>query len=851
MKAKHHLIRLTTVTVIALLALGAAAQSNTISCIPAGSTKPSGNNLNSIATLDSSGGVLKGVFYTVSEQVRMTQRPAGNALGGPQNCYPQWVRAYRLTPPSNWNPPASQISEPTPGPVLRARVGEMVNLTFVNVIDANKFQGVDDGKCDATTNYPITGPGTTPDTYPDCFNGSVRTNIHYHGTHTNPNTTGDNVFLEIWPSPRKTDGTNAPQVTAATVQPTFDTFFAQCNAKLAKDPDPVVFPALWRDLSTELQTALLQPTKDFAPAAYEEDLKLIRDGKWPQYWSTAYPYCFKLPQFTGPWPPAPKPQTQAAHTHGAGSSEVDEVQNTQRPLIMGQSPGTHWYHAHKHGSTTINVNGGMTGVFIIEGQYDDDINAFYGKGWTRTQPVLVINQLAGNPPLQSGQGGAGPGPDFSVNGQYQPNINMTGGQVMMWRIANTSSRSGVQLVPPKVVPPQTDSLSWMQLAQDGVQFNNVNYKGSLNTVPILYSGNRIDLLVKAPAFNPAKGANNTYNFMVYNTIDNTDEPPASTVNNPTNGVVLLTVTVTGAGTPMQFMPNAPTFPSFLADITADEVQGTQTLTYASSANPSSGVRANPSQHTINGNKFDGSVGASVTLNQVQEWKIVNKTYPPAANNQISHPFHIHINPFQIFEFFDPNEVMSSSKGAGTVTVANGPGDNPTTGIVTGTGTNFVNDFRVGDFLWITSTNPAAPGGTQPAIVISIQSPTQLTTNSPTSITTASPYTIAIPLYTINGGQARPGQCVLNASDQSSWKPCNNTVPQTNAIWWDVFPIPSGNTFYSTSGTSTNIPGYFKMRSRFVDYPGDFVTHCHILAHEDRGMMTVVRVIPLQAPMSHH
>jgi FtsP/CotA-like multicopper oxidase with cupredoxin domain len=458
--------------------------------------------------------------------------------------------------------------------------------------------------------------------------------------------------------------------------------------------------------------------------------------------------------------------------------------------------------------------------------------------------VLVINQLAGNPPLQSGQTGAGPGPDFSVNGQYQPNINVTGGQVQMWRIANTSSRSGVQLVP----PPQ-GGLQWMQLAQDGVQFNDVNYKGSLNTVPTLYSGNRIDLLVKAPAYNSASGANNTYKVMVYNTIDSTDEPPASTVNNPTNGVVLLTVTVTGAGTPMQFLPNAPTFPSFLADITPDEVQGTQTLTYASSANPSSGVRANPSQHTINGKKFSGEVGASVTLNQVQEWKIVNATYPPAANNQISHPFHIHINPFQIFEFFDPNQVLSTQAGTGTVTVASSA--DGLTGIVTGTGTNFQNDFRVGDFLWITSTNPSTPGGTQPAIVISIDSATQMTTNSAASITTASPYTIAIPLYTVNQSQARTGQCVLNASDKTSWKPCSNMVPQTNAIWWDVFPIPSGNTFYSTSGTSTNIPGYFKMRSRFVDYPGDFVTHCHILAHEDRGMMTVVRVIPLQTPLSHH
>ena len=46
---------------------------------------------------------------------------------------------------------------------------------------------------------------------------------------------------------------------------------------------------------------------------------------------------------------------------------------------MGQAPGTHWYHAHKHGSTAINVGNGMTGAFIIEGKYDDDLNAFYSR----------------------------------------------------------------------------------------------------------------------------------------------------------------------------------------------------------------------------------------------------------------------------------------------------------------------------------------------------------------------------------------------------------------------------------------------------------------------------------------
>ena len=48
-----------------------------------------------------------------------------------------------------------------------------------------------------------------------------------------------------------------------------------------------------------------------------------------------------------------------------------------------------------------------------------------------------------------------------------------------------------------------------------------------------------------------------------------------------------------------------------------------------------------------------------------------------------------------------------------------------------------------------------------------------------------------------------------------------------------------------------MPGHFRMRSNFVDYAGYYVLHCHILAHEDRGMMTVVEVAPLQTPYSHH
>jgi hypothetical protein len=63
-------------------------------------------------------------------------------------------------------------------------------------------------------------------------------------------------------------------------------------------------------------------------------------------------------------------------------------------------------------------------------------------------------------------------------------------------------------------------------------------------------------------------------------------------------------------------------------------------------------------------------------------------------------------------------------------------------------------------------------------------------------------------------------------------------------------LPSGWRQISRFGRNVVVPGYFKMRSRFVDYPGLFVIHCHILAHEDRGMMMVVEVRPLQLPYAH-
>ena len=151
--------------------------------------------------------------------------------------------------------------------------------------------------------------------------------------------------------------------------------------------------------------------------------------------------------------------------------------------------------------------------------------------------------------------------------------------------------------------------------------------------------------------------------------------------------------------------------------------------------------------------------------------VVVPTDPPGV---VDHPFHIHVNPFQIVEFFDPNQVL--------------PG---------------TNTYK---YVFIQS-------GQQPPNLLS-------------------------------------GQCLLYYDKPDTWRPCDSG-PKTDLIWWDVFAIPSARAVFINNNTqSVTVPGYFKMRSRFVDYAGQYVMHCHILAHEDRGMMTVVEVVPFTTPYSH-
>jgi FtsP/CotA-like multicopper oxidase with cupredoxin domain len=745
----------------------------------------------------------QGIISLAEEFQRLPPTAAGNI-----KCPQQLVRVYRPGLPQR---PSKDLANPMPGPTLRARVGDLVQLTFVNTVDANRFDKnvvIGPNGCMQVGKGGAQYPGKF-DTFPNCLHASSTANIHYHGTHTNPDATGDNVFLQILPLPRDNAGDLTTKPAEAMVG--LEQFFKNCTAQL-KDHPLNQWPNRWSDMPNDWiqkQTDLLKAYQAKNPdqMIWDQDEQLIHDG-WPQYYIGVIPYCFVLPH---------KPEAEP----------VDKGD-----LRMGQAPGTHWYHAHKHGSTAINVMNGMTGAFIIEGQYDDDLNAFYAsygvkrgadskpQPWnTRLQPVLVLNQLGTTPNLLSGAGTGPAGPagvPFAVNGLVGPKAHMQPGEVQLWRIVNSSSRNAAYFMAP-------EGLQWRQLAQDGVQFARPTYASPQNRNRPFYMApaNRVDLLVQAP-MTPGE-----FNILIQAVMARSQVKPTPihpNANDPMPGTVLMTVDVSGdpvtqngepvrASMPFPVEGKAPNQPKFLADITDEELArsnyGAKTFIFDSKAPQSA------AQHTINDVQFEDSRGkanVNVLLDDVEEWTIKNRTSAPGP---IDHPFHIHINPYQITEVFDPNENLVNPETGTLLTQLQATDENGQTKIMTEDECDKLNDGTHCE------TIPVPRYVTDKAKLSDPQNP------------------------------FRTRQCFLDPANENTWSvagACGPHPPRSNLIWWDTFAIPSA---FVDPNTKKVIPGYFKMRSRFVDYHGVYVMHCHILIHEDRGMMFTVEVIPPPKLMVHH
>ena len=330
---------------------------------------------------------------------------------------------------------------------------------------------------------------------------------------------------------------------------------------------------------------------------------------------------------------------------------------------------------------------------------------------------------------------------FTVNGQFQPVINSKAGQTEIWVLANVSDIAYMNVQLTETATGRHPKIAIV--GQDGNPYPAVHYPVTDNGTRLLIPpASRFAIAVTIPAegelvleMPPRGGGAKTITAPgVLYTSNGTDNPPAvlgslsalpSAISYadgffvfPTQ-VLARAVPSQGPGRTTEFAEGQAlgAYTSFveLSDKTPDvkreiRISGGFLNNLASKDDPKSFVYA-----------FDGGAFPNVPLiqprlNSVEEWRFVN-------HNNDEHPIHVHVNDFQVTEYYDP-----------------------TTGLRTGP---------------------------------------------------------------------------------------------------DKFGIDNANTPAPTMHIDETViePGILSIRTRFDDYIGLFVMHCHRLNHEDNGLMMLINVIP--------
>jgi len=399
------------------------------------------------------------------------------------------------------------------------------------------------------------------------------------------------------------------------------------------------------------------------------------------------------------------------------------------PLRDIQPVGTHWYHPHKHGSTAIQVVNGMAGAFVVEGYFDDYLrDAVPGL----QEKTLVLQQINPSLPLAGTQ--KVNDKSLWVNGQKNPVIQVARGEVQRWRFVGANQQASADMVL------SFDGMAVRQIAQDGVPFADENYQsqpldlsrpgallrevirerlpegsafharldpdvvgagGPGTSMMHLGPGNRVDVLVQAPM------VAGDYPITLQKASGDLATELREGMAAAGADEALVTLRVTDEENPMTLPGALPDLPPYLADIPQPVERTTVEFHMSKGAGPG----PVPPEFFIDGKKFDPErIDHTVQVGRDEQWTLTNTAgSPEAPATPVAHPFHIHVNPFQ--------------------------------------------------------------------------------------------------LVTVNGREL-----------PKPW------------IWWDTLTLPT----HSDAGVPGE--GSAVIFQRFMEFTGQYVLHCHILGHEDRGMM---------------
>lgn len=347
-------------------------------------------------------------------------------------------------------------------------------------------------------------------------------------------------------------------------------------------------------------------------------------------------------------PPSNIFNTTNLHTHGLHVTPKDPGDNVLREVVPGCSwsfrfqipadhpSGTFWYHPHVHGATAIQVGSGAVGALIVEGNGLDLVPEIRAA----RERVLVFQQIPytctakqADPKARCTEADPGRVEDFTndfgngkwpkawqyttVNGEIQPVIYLSPGEVQRWRSIHGGIRESINLA---VADANSTILSgWLhEIALDGLPTGEIAPRLSVELQP----GYRSDLLVKAPS-QPG----------VFYLLDKAAPAAEALLAEPESQKILGVIVVQGTRVDMK-LPESSQLARFrIPSVTDQEIAGRdpQKVQFDISGG----------KFTVDNEEFPGKTRC-LELGRADEWLV---TSTQAAN----HPFHIHVNPFEVIE----------------------------------------------------------------------------------------------------------------------------------------------------------------------------------------------------------
>lgn len=302
------------------------------------------------------------------------------------------------------------------------------------------------------------------------------------------------------------------------------------------------------------------------------------------------------------------------HVHGFHVSPRDNGDNVFIEIKPGETfdyeyqlPDTHpsgiyWFHPHPHGISDQQVTSGMVGSILIRGGLDK----VQGIEGLKEQSLFIQS-------IQFAEDGrqvplkvlTGTKKMRLVNGQLQPNISIQPGETQRWRISNCSGDNFCLL--------SLAGHKFFQIAKDGNPFNKVVARDQILLAP----AERVEVLIQAET----KPGTRELRQLQWGGIEQI-EPD----------VLIATMVIEGDPVATSPLPDQMIPYPDLRNLPIDK----ERVVVFSPAPP-------PYYQWIDGRPFDPDhIDQKIKLGAVERWTIQNTT-------DDVHPFHIHINDFQVIE----------------------------------------------------------------------------------------------------------------------------------------------------------------------------------------------------------